>query len=146
MSFLAKFFLNTRKLTQRKKYLEAVGLPQDGAVPKLKTRCRTFNFNLGYVRRKQRRTEQPPWDMLEESREAQNRSNFDQEITRSLEKDACAYSHDNRGKKRILDTYGAIESPAKRGKHLNLHWVTGTSWPADRTWTHTLLSQLLGLR
>ena len=48
--------------------------------------------------------------------EAETVSNL--EVERSPENDATPYTNSARGKKRILTTHEAIESPAKKGKLL----------------------------
>ena len=77
-----KFLLRqSTQTTQRNEYLEMVGRPQDGAVPKLEARPSTSTCD----------------------------SNYNLEMSGPPEKDACPYYYDVRGKKRFRYTNGATD-------------------------------------
>ena len=61
-------------------------------------------------------TETSTCEILDGRGEAETVSNL--EVERSPENDATPYTNSARGKKRILTTHEAIESPAKKGKLL----------------------------
>ena len=97
---IAKFLgNNTRAFKQRNKYLEVVGLPQNGAVPHIDIKTSTSTSTC---------------EIIDGRGEAETVSNL--EVERSPENDATPYTNSARGKKRILTTHEAIESPAKKGK------------------------------